>query len=249
MLSAMIHADRYAARRAQLTRYFGATAADNWAALTSDAPTNFVRRAVRAGRDEMRHRLLSWLPVRMTGLRVMDAGCGTGSLAIEAARRGATVVGIDVADAMIEIARDRTPAAVAHRVEFIAGDMLDASLGEFDHVVAMDSLIHYDADDVLAAVASLATVTRRSLCFTVAPLTPALAARHAIGKLFPRSQRSPDIAPVSTARLQRDVAHTLGGGFAVSRTARVGTGFYVSQAIEVVRSAAEAAATDGRTSR
>jgi magnesium-protoporphyrin O-methyltransferase len=237
MLSALIHTDRYEARRAQLTRYFGSTAADNWAALTSDAPTSFVRRAVRAGRDEMRHRLLSWLPVRMNGLRVLDAGCGTGSLAIEAARRGATVVGIDVADAMIENARERTPAAVAHRVELASGDMLDASWGEFDHIVAMDSLIHYDADDMLAAVATLAARSSQSLCFTVAPLTPALAARHAIGKLFPRSERAPDIAPVSTARLQRNIVATLGSEFRIGRATRVGTGFYVSQATEVVRTA------------
>jgi len=237
MLSALIHVDRYTARRAELSRYFGATAAESWAALTSDAPTSFVRRAVRAGRDEMRHRLLSWLPARMDGLRVLDAGCGTGSLAIEAARRGATVLGIDVADAMIEIARERTPANVAHRLEFIAGDMLDGSHGEFDHVVAMDSLIHYEATHVLAAVSTLARVARQSLCFTVAPLTPALAARHAIGRLFPRSQRSPDIAPMSLPRIRRDVSVTLGDGFHIARATRVGTGFYVSQALEVVRDA------------
>lgn len=237
MSSALIRTDRYEARRAQLTRYFGATAADSWASLTTDAPTSFVRRAVRAGRDEMRHRLLSWLPLRMNGLRVLDAGCGTGSLAIEAARRGATVVGVDVADAMIAIARERTPAALARRVDFVSGDMLEASEGWFDHVVAMDSLIHYDADDMRAAVTALAARTTRSLCFTVAPLTPALAVRHALGKLFPRSQRSPDIAPVSPSRIQRDVTLALGGVFAPVRSSRVSTAFYISQAIEIVRRA------------
>ncbi len=30
-------------------------------------------------------------------------------------------------------------------IDFRVGDMLDPALGRFDHVVAMDSLIHYNA--------------------------------------------------------------------------------------------------------
>ena len=39
------------------------------------------------------------------GLRVLDAGCGTGYLSRELTRRGASVVGVDFAPAMVEIAR------------------------------------------------------------------------------------------------------------------------------------------------
>jgi magnesium-protoporphyrin O-methyltransferase len=41
---------------------------------------------VRAGRDEMRNLLLSWLPDDLSGKRLLDAGCGTGAFAVEAAR-------------------------------------------------------------------------------------------------------------------------------------------------------------------
>ena len=34
--------------------------------------------------------------------------------------------------------------------------MLDPALGRFDHVVAMDSLIHYRADDIVGVLAGLA---------------------------------------------------------------------------------------------
>ena len=37
-----------------------------------------IRATVRAGRDEMRNTLLSWLPQDLTGARVLDAGCGLG---------------------------------------------------------------------------------------------------------------------------------------------------------------------------
>ena len=239
MLPSTTHDGRYVERREQLSEYFGATAAASWAALTSDAPTNFVRRAVRAGREEMRQHMVSWLPARLDGLRVLDAGCGTGGLSIEVARRGATVLGVDVADAMIAIARDRTPAAVANRVTFVTGDMLDGAFGTFDHVVAMDSLIHYAGDDMVGAIRALAERTRVSLCFTVAPRTPALVARHALGRLFPRRNRSPEINPVPTERVKHEIGSALGNTFRVRREARVATGFYVSQGIELVRGTPE----------
>jgi len=78
----------YQSRRSQIETYFDRTAADAWARLTSDAPVSGIRATVRAGRDEMRQTLLSWLPEDLTGKRLLDAGCGTGAFAIEAARRG-----------------------------------------------------------------------------------------------------------------------------------------------------------------
>ncbi len=68
----------YDARRGELTTYFDRTAVEAWSRLTSDAPVSKVRATVRAGRDAMRGTLLSWLPADMTGLRLLDAGCGTG---------------------------------------------------------------------------------------------------------------------------------------------------------------------------
>ena len=81
----------YLERRGELETYFDRTAVDAWAKLTSDAPVGRIRATVRAGRDEMRNTLLSWLPQNMSGARLLDAGCGTGALSIEAARRGARV--------------------------------------------------------------------------------------------------------------------------------------------------------------
>jgi SAM-dependent methyltransferase len=81
----------YAARRNRLETYFDRTASQTWARLTSDAPVSGIRATVRAGRNRMRETLLSWLPADMTGLRLLDAGCGTGALAVEAARRGAAL--------------------------------------------------------------------------------------------------------------------------------------------------------------
>ena len=91
------------AKRSKLESYFDRTALDAWAAMTSDAPVSKIRATVRAGRQEMRDTLLSWLPQDLSGRRILDAGCGTGMLAIEVARRGGDVVGIDVSPQLIEI--------------------------------------------------------------------------------------------------------------------------------------------------
>ena len=49
----------YQTRRDEIETYFDRTAADAWAALTSDAPVSRIRRTVRRGRDAMRQTLMS----------------------------------------------------------------------------------------------------------------------------------------------------------------------------------------------
>ena len=99
----------YIARRNELERYFDRTAVDAWKRLTSDAPVGRIRATVRAGRETMRDTLLSWLPDDLSGARVLDAGCGTGPMAVALARRGADVYATDVSPSLIELARERAP--------------------------------------------------------------------------------------------------------------------------------------------
>jgi magnesium-protoporphyrin O-methyltransferase len=224
----------YTLRRGEIETYFDRTAADAWARLTSDAPVGRIRATVRAGRDRMRATMLSWLPPDLSGRRILDAGCGTGAFAVEAARRGADVVAIDLSPTLVQLARERLPDDLGPgRIDFRSGDMLDEALGRFDHVVAMDSLIHYRAEDVVRALGRLADRTSTSMVFTFAPRTPLLAAMHAVGRLFPRGDRAPAIEPVAEQNLWRQLA--LSSAFTqwqAGRTERVASGFYTSQAME-----------------
>jgi magnesium-protoporphyrin O-methyltransferase len=229
--------DTYISRRGELETYFDRTAADAWARLTSTEKVSRVRETVRAGRDRMRALLLSWLPADLAGRRLLDAGCGTGALAVEAAHRGADVLATDIAPTLVGIAADRTPQALgAGRIAFRVGDMLDPAHGEFDHVVAMDSLIHYEAADIVSALATLAARTRGSIVFTFAPRTPLLSVMHAVGKLFPRGDRAPAIVPVAESTLRRLIPQHAGlAGWRIGRCERIKSGFYTSQAMELVR--------------
>jgi len=227
----------YQIRRGEIETYFDRTAAQAWARLTSDAPVGRIRATVRAGRDRMRSTLLSWLPADLRGTRLLDAGCGTGALAVEAARRGAYVVAIDLSPTLVDLARHRLPADIgAGHIEFRSGDMLDPALGEFDWVVGMDSLIHYQAPDAVRVLADLAQRTRAAMLFTFAPSNRALAAMHAVGKLFPRGDRAPAIVPVGEATLRRLLSREPQlQAWAAQRTERVVSGFYTSQAMEMIR--------------
>jgi magnesium-protoporphyrin O-methyltransferase len=227
----------YQDRRNELEAYFDRTAVKAWERLTSTEPVSRVRATVREGRDAMRARLLSWLPDDLRGARLFDAGCGTGALAVEAAQRGADVLAVDISPTLVGIARERLPHSLgAGRIDFRAGDMLDPAHGRFDHVAAMDSLIHYPAADIVRVLAALAERTERSIVFTVAPKTPLLAAMHAAGKLFPRGDRSPAIEPVGDRDLRRRIAaEPRLAAWSIGRSHVVSRGFYISQAMELVR--------------
>ncbi len=222
----------YATTRDRLETYFDRTAAQTWEQLTSDAPVSRIRQTVRAGRDQMRALMLSRLPADLGGARVLDAGCGAGQTAIELARRGAEVVAVDIAPSLLEVAARRMPAALAPRVHFLAGDMLDPAHGRFDYVIAMDSLIHYHAPDIAAALGGLIRRTGGAVVFTLAPRTVLLQLMHAAGKAFPRANRSPSIVPHRADRIA-DALAAAGTGGTLRPVGRISSGFYISQAMEL----------------
>jgi magnesium-protoporphyrin O-methyltransferase len=223
----------YERRRSQIETYFDRTAVAAWERLTSDAPVSRVRATVRAGRDQMRATLLSWLPQDLSGKRILDAGCGTGAYAVEAARRGAQVVAIDLSPTLVNLARSRLPLELAERIDFRSGDMLDSGLGHFDHVVAMDSIIHYAAEDAVAALARLAERTTSTIHFTFAPRTPLLAFMIGVGRLFPRGNRAPWLEPMAQEKIAALMrTHAALADWQTGRTQRISSGFYQSQAME-----------------
>ena len=225
----------YAVKREKLAAYFDGTAQKAWIDLTSDVKVSGIRATVRAGRAQMRATLLGWLPRDLRRVRVLDAGCGTGSLSMEAACRGAEVTAVDIAGGLVDIARERCASFHGHgRIHWLVGDMLDPAFGRFEHVVAMDSLIHYAPEQMVDALAGLTRNTGKSVLFTFAPKTRLLATMHRAGKLFPRSDRSPAIVPVAEDELRARLASL--PGWRIGRTHRVSSGFYTSQAMELVKS-------------
>ncbi len=78
--------------------------------------------------------------VRGASPQVLELGCGTGALAIMMARTGATVLGIDTSELMLETARDRVDrAGLGNRVEVRRLSVMEIDSlpqGSFDFVVS-----------------------------------------------------------------------------------------------------------------
>lgn len=79
---------------------------------------------------------------------VLDAGCGTGRVAIELARRGVEVVGVDVSASMLAVARRR-----ASDVTWIESDLADLDLERtFDVVVMAGNVMVFTPPETTADV-------------------------------------------------------------------------------------------------
>lgn len=217
----------YAATRDRVEDYFDRSATKVWERLTSDAPVSGVRATVRAGRDRMRALMLAQMPEDLRGCRILDAGCGTGAASVEMAARGAEVVAIDISPALVDIAQKRMPQGLSGHIDWRSGDMFDAKLGRFDHVIAMDSMIYYGSDDVARSLGILAKRVDGRIIFTLPPRTPLLMAMFRVGKLFPRADRSPQMVPQSAGQVASALksAHVRGN---LREVERVNSGFYIS---------------------
>ena len=92
------------------------------------------------------------------GVRVIDVACGTGNAALDAARAGASVLGVDRAERLVAVARERA-AQEGLDARFEVGDAVElpAEDGAFDAAVSVFGVIFADAP---AAVAELRRVVR-----------------------------------------------------------------------------------------
>jgi ubiquinone/menaquinone biosynthesis C-methylase UbiE len=103
---------------------------------------------------------------------VLDAGCGTGENALHVASLGLHVLGVDVAETALSIAREKA-AGRGIDADFVVADALHLDrLGRVFETVLDCGLFHtFDSDERRDYVAGLASVTSRGgdlyvLCFS-----------------------------------------------------------------------------------
>ena len=210
--------------------YFDKTASKTWEQLTSDSPVSKIRQTVRIGRERMRNKLLGQLPNDLSEARILDAGCGTGQLTTELVKRGASVVATDISNSLIQIAKNRIPKDYHRKINFHVGDLCNKDLGQFDYVIAMDSLIYYSLNDLSRILIGLKQRTTKEVIFTVAPRTKLLLVMWYLGKLAPKGDKSPVMVPHSLGK----ISENLFGIAKVKDLGRVSSGFYISQGISCI---------------
>jgi SAM-dependent methyltransferase len=86
--------------------------------------------------------------------RLLDVGCGSGTLLVEATSRGVAAVGVDISPPMVEAARARVPAATVVIGDAQTDDLLAVAPGPpFDRVVSRFGVMFFA--DPTAAFANL----------------------------------------------------------------------------------------------
>ncbi len=121
-----------------------------------------ARLAARAAAGDSMHGEADRVEIVLGGTRarVLDAGCGTGRVGIELARRGHDIVGVDLDPSMLAVARRDAPA-----VSWVQADLAalgEVDLGEpFDLVVCAGNVVPLlAAGTEPKAVAAMAAVLR-----------------------------------------------------------------------------------------
>lgn len=154
------------------------------------------------------------------GTKVLDVACGSGNLAIPAAKAGAVVTGIDIAPNLLDQARVRA-ADEALDIRFEEGDAEDLPFeeGAFDVVLSMFGAMFAPRPDVVAG--ELTRVCRQGGRIALASWTPA----GFIGELFRVTGRHvPPQAGVQSPLLWGDetaVRERLGARVAEIRMTRI----------------------------
>lgn len=138
----------------------------------------------KAGKHRLRRpclqtveKVLKWLDEEggVKGVTVADCGCGTGSLAIPLALRGAAVSASDISSNMAKEAQRRYESAVREGSNppevapvFEAKD-LESVDGKYHTVTCLDVMIHYPQDKADAMVQHLASLADKRLILSFAP--------------------------------------------------------------------------------
>lgn len=135
--------------------------------------------------------------------RILDIGCGTGRLAVDFARNGHAVTGIDPAEGMLAVARSRPDGALVDWMRTDAGGL--ALEGAFDLVVMTGHVFQVFPDD--GAMVDALTAARRHLApgGLLAFDTRNPAARAWEGWSADATEQVIDLAPAGPVRVAYDV--------------------------------------------
>jgi demethylmenaquinone methyltransferase/2-methoxy-6-polyprenyl-1,4-benzoquinol methylase len=111
-----------------------------------------MNHTMTAGLDRRWRRLTAEAVVR-PGDVVLDACCGTGDLAVAAARAGGRVTGLDFSEPMLERARRKAP-----ELEWVHGDLLELPFGDASFDAATVGFGVRNVDDLQGALTELRRV-------------------------------------------------------------------------------------------
>ncbi|KAL9422798.1 hypothetical protein AB3S75_034972 [Citrus x aurantiifolia] len=221
--------------------YFNNSGFQRWKKIYGETDdVNRVQLDIRLGHSKTVENTMLMLTEEgsLKGVKVCDAGCGTGSLAIPLAKQGAIVSASDISAAMVAAARKKAEeelladnggeAPVMPKFEVKDLESLD---GKYDTVVCLDVLIHYPQSKADGMIAHLASLAEKRLILSFAPKTFYYDLLKRVGELFP----GPSKATRAYLHAEADVERALQKvGWKIRKRGLITTQFYFARLVEAV---------------
>src|SRR2546429_3161158 len=187
--------------------------ADRFEAFKSAQRENwksFARLAMTTTRSAAK--LVAFAGVR-TGQNLLDAGCGTGVVAITARRAGARVTGLDLTPELLAVAKENAAIAEFDDITWKQGDVEDLPLrdGEFD--VVLSQFAHIFAPRPEVAIGQMLRVLKPGgrIAFNTWPPELRIGRMFALTASYLPSPPDPKPAPPHHWRDPNNVLKRLGG--------------------------------------
>jgi SAM-dependent methyltransferase len=175
---------------------------DQWASERDLAETLVDEPFTAITGIENQHILAEFGDVR--GKRILDYGCGAAEGGIFLAKRGATVVGVDVAPKMLSLAHQL---AHAHGVEIetriVESDLIPADTNEFDLIYGNGVLHHVPHDTAVPELARVLKPSGKGCFIEPLPYNPVINVYRKIAK----EMRTDDETPVTFEQIEAFKRH------------------------------------------
>jgi magnesium protoporphyrin O-methyltransferase len=216
-------------------RYFETSGFSRWTAIYGEGGIPPIWRVIRDGHDLALERVIEW--IQDDGARTaLDAGCGTGVLAMRLSDAGYAVDGFDVSAPMVSFARYNTKdRGRGTPPQFFVGDIaaLDPKEQTYDLVCCLDVLFHYPYAECTAMLKKLADLSSYKIIGSFALATAFNSFWMEVGKrLFHQKNRMTSLHLMTYNQVEQVLYRA---GLRVTRTHRVKKFFYDSFVFEAVR--------------
>jgi magnesium-protoporphyrin O-methyltransferase len=218
----------------RVRKYFETSGFSRWTAIYGAGEIPPIWKVIRDGHQRALDHVVGW--VKADDLHTaLDAGCGTGNLAVSLADHGYEVDAFDISAPMIHFARyinaGRTK-GIAPR--FMVGDIaaLEAQNRQYDLVCCLDVLFHYPYDEVSEMLRRLSALCTTKFVGSFALRTPLNDFWMKVGERFHSKNRMTRLYMFSYDEVEQILYRA---GFKITRTKRIKFFFYDSFVFEAVR--------------